>query len=148
MYDTQYFGLDVAGRYVREHSEESERFLMSGSRQMDGVCYFARRYCMNLPNDPSEVQEFERKYGSRFVYIGPGYMDGVRAAKSWRYISDHYGIVHAGLIKTGGNLSVIHVVLEKGKGVKLKELSTHEPLLATEYELTSRKVPFYVIEPG
>jgi hypothetical protein len=148
LFDTQFLGLDVAGRFIQEHTGPSERFLRRGSSQMEGVCYFARRYCMDLPDDPREVLDFERRYGSRFVYVGPGYMHEVRRSESWSYVSSHYGIVHAGLIPIDGELSVIHVVLEKGQGLRLKELSKHEPVLVKEYELTTGTVPFYVIEPS
>lgn len=153
-FDTQFLGTDIAGEYIKAHSEPSERFLISATAQKLATCYFAERFCFALPGDEESVKEYERKFNSKYIFIYNNSMPEAMSRKSWDYISKNYKIAQAGIINTGGKATaddngfrIAYVILKKGGTFSNDVLNGHTPQLRKYYEFSYANYPFYTIEP-
>ena len=113
-FDTQFFGMDAAGEYILKRTAPTERFMHMASAQYQGVCFFARRFCAPVPENPSDLKKFERRFGSRFIYIKAAMLGDLTKYPSWKYVSENYRVVQAGGIMTPQGFSLTHLILEGG----------------------------------
>jgi hypothetical protein len=157
-FDTQFHGIDVAGQYIKNHTAPDERFLFAASDQYQGVCYFAERFCAEMSENADGIVNFEKRFGSRFIYIKAAMLDSLTKYPSWKYVSENYRVAQAGGIITPQGFVLIHLILQRGNdtppGVSgdaspsvkssLDDLAKTQLILAKEYELTVGKMPFYV----
>ena len=147
-YDVQFLGLDVAGEYVKSRTEPSDRLFALGSAQNVAVCYFAQRYCSNLSGSTEVIRNYEDEFNARFIYINARYINQAASWESWKYIVENYHLAHAGLHRIGNTLYLSQIVLEKGdRKLDMTLLNKVKPIFKRDYEKTTLKIPYYVIEP-
>ncbi|KJU81412.1 hypothetical protein MBAV_006392, partial [Candidatus Magnetobacterium bavaricum] len=104
-YDTQFLGTDVVGQYIKSHTADTDRFLISASAQKLAACYFAERFCFALPGDEDSIIKFEKKFNSKYIFIYDNSISEAMSLKSWNYISNNYKIAQVGMINTGEKTS-------------------------------------------
>ena len=147
-YDVQFLGLDVAGEYVKSRTEPSDKLFALGSAQNVAVCYFAQRYCSNLSGSTEVIRNYEDEFNARFIYINARYINQAASWESWKYIVENYHLAHAGLHRIGNTLYLSQIVLEKGdRKLDMTLLNKVKPIFKRDYEKTTLKIPYYVIEP-
>ncbi len=147
-YNVQFFGLDVAGEYVKSRTNPSDKMFALGSAQNVATCYFAQRYCSNLSASTEAIRNYEDVFNSRFIYINARYLKQAASWESWKYIVENYHLAHAGLHRIGNTLYLSQIVLEKGdRKLDMTLLNKVKPMFKRDYETTTQKIPYYVIEP-
>ncbi|NNL65383.1 MAG: phospholipid carrier-dependent glycosyltransferase, partial [Myxococcales bacterium] len=139
-FSTQTFGLDVAGRFIAERAAPDERFVFFGSFPNAGVCTLAERFCIFLPPDVERLQQFEERFGSRFLYVPHKYWRTLQAHASWPYLAEHYAIVQVAVRVDGTQRSLEHYVLERGAPYERLPLRGIEYVPAARYEVGDRHV--------
>ena len=90
---------------------------------------------------------FERAYGARFIYVEAVELPALQASPLWPWLVGRYGIVQAGMIRRDGQPWIVHVVLERQRGVGADRLGAYPVREAASYALSTGTVPFYVVEP-
>ncbi|MBF0554719.1 MAG: glycosyltransferase family 39 protein [Nitrospirae bacterium] len=154
-YDRQFPGTDIAGEYIKSHTNEADRFLVSVSAQKLAVCYFAERFCFPLPAEEEEVKQFEKKFNSKYIFIYNNSLPEAMSRKSWDYVSKNYKIAEAGVINTGGGqdaaqgggYAIAYLLLVKGGQFSPDILNGKMPQLKKYYEFSYANYPFYIIDP-
>ena len=147
-HNVQFLGLDLAGEYVKSQTNPSDKFFALGSAQNVAVCYFAERYCSNLSGSTEGIRNYEDKFNARFIYINARYINQAASWESWKYIVENYHLAHAGLHRIGNTLYLSQIVLEKGdRKLDMTLLNKIKPIFKRDYEKTTQKIPYYVIEP-
>ncbi|MEO5357008.1 MAG: glycosyltransferase family 39 protein [Nitrospirae bacterium YQR-1] len=144
-YDKQFFGIDIAGEYIKTHTLEKDRFLLTVSAQKLGVCYFAERFCFGTPNTEEDVIAYEKNFNSRYLFVYANSMPDLMKLKSWPYIEKNYRIAQGGFIPYQGQMTLSYLILEKGGTFSYDDLKKAQPFFAKSYELKNMKVPFYTI---
>jgi len=146
MFNTQFFGQDIAGSYINAHTSPSDIFLLERGGQ-NQVSWTARRFYYAVPDDAELIQKLEKERNLTYIVMTYSGVATIQQKKSWQYISENYHIVQAGFVQTPQGPQVYHMVLEKGGTFNTSTLSNKPARLAETYEFTYTTIPYYVIEP-
>ncbi|MGV8171826.1 MAG: glycosyltransferase family 39 protein [Candidatus Woesearchaeota archaeon] len=145
VFDTQFYGQDVAGLYINEHTSPNEIFLLEKGGQ-NQVSWTARRFYYTVPDDVEILKRVENEKGLKYIVATYSGVGTIQQKKSWQYITENYHIVQAGFIQTPQGPQVYHMILEKGGIFNMTELGNKPARLVETYETTYSEVPYYVIE--
>jgi 4-amino-4-deoxy-L-arabinose transferase-like glycosyltransferase len=146
MFNTQFFGQDVAGLYINQHTAKGEIFLLERGGQNE-VSWTAQRFYYGVPNEVSELQWLEENKNLKYIAMTYSGVSTLQQKPIWEYISKNYEIAQIGFIQTAQGPQVYHVVLRKGGVYDTNQLSNKQAVLATTYEFSGKqKIPYYVIE--
>ncbi|MFA5797282.1 MAG: glycosyltransferase family 39 protein [Candidatus Woesearchaeota archaeon] len=146
VFNTQFFGSDIAGTYINQHTNKGEIFLIERGIQSQ-VSWYAQRFYYALPDNETIIERLESERNLKYIVLTHSGVSTAQQKKSWQYIVDHYRIVQVGFIQTPQGPKIYHLVLEKGGTVDWDGLNGKPSRLITTYEFTSMKIPYYVIEP-
>jgi len=153
MFNTQFFGLDVAGEYIKEHSEPWERLFYSG-HQSFGVLWYADRFGYPIKIPKPKDFEFAEKNNLNvsWLFIYQWGFEVMRYNESWSYIKNNFHPVQVAFIGKGDKTSLLYLLLKKGGNFnetslnqKIQEKINRGEVKIKEYELTYGKVPMYYI---
>jgi hypothetical protein len=149
VWTTIFYGQDVVGEYIKEHTNPDERFINMGHSQTYAVCTYARRRCGEFYN-ATHLIEVEKKFDIRFINFDAYWFNMLQQEQNkeaLEYIQKNYRIKLVGALPGPNNqLSITNVLLEKGGVMDLSEVQTKQPQLAKTYYTKSGEVPFYIIE--
>jgi len=145
VFNTQFFGSDVAGKYLNAHTTPSEIFLLERGIQSE-VSWTARRFYYGVPDDVEVLKKIEKEENLRYIAMTDYGVASIQQKKSWTYITENYHIAQVGFIQTPDGPQVRHMILEKGGNYNLSSLNTKPTQLAETYELTYTTIPYYIIE--
>ncbi|MGM5482428.1 MAG: ArnT family glycosyltransferase [Nanobdellota archaeon] len=142
-FDTQFFGLEVAGKYLNENSLPSEKVFGSG-HQDTGFYWHAHRSGRMLPDDIERLKKLEEKLSFNWVFL---YSWGIAQANNnkevWNYLLNNYEPKQIGFIKKGKQTQMYYLLLKQGKGFDQSNLGNYiDPRTLNEksYELTKGNV--------
>jgi len=113
-FDTQFFGLDIAGEYIKEHSAPEARLIFPRGQSF-GVLWHADRkgYGIQAPTR-EQIIEAEAK-GVEWLFIYQWGLSIIGNAESWTYLSQNYDIQQiAFLEKEGQQPQLVYILLKKG----------------------------------
>lgn len=146
-FNTQFYGLDVAGEYLREHKQPGER-LMHSSFQAYGVLWHADMMGTGgIPRTVEDMKFAENNLNATwlFIYNWDFYMIQDKEHKElWNYISSNYRLVQFAFIQNRNQPTTpIYMLLRKGGSFdenKLDEMLKDKPIKHEYYELTPGKI--------
>jgi hypothetical protein len=142
VFGTVFYGGDVVGDYIKQHTAPSERFFILGHSQTLSACTYAQRYCGEWNNE-SDMKYLEDKYEIQYIAVDAYRMSTIETNKAWNYIKDNYYIVWIGLLPNGNQVAISNIILKKGGKYNMSELQTKQPFLVKTYD---GGVPYYAIE--
>jgi 4-amino-4-deoxy-L-arabinose transferase-like glycosyltransferase len=154
MFDTQFFGLDVAGEYLKENMAQGQRFFLFGESQSVAACVYAERLCiMNTGLDFSKFKEYETERGIEWIYVdaGTGGLQFLMKDKEvYDYVQKNYGLNAVGILKTNQGYMPVTFILKKGGSVNFENLSSDpilqkQPIKQMDYGRTVGKLEYYLI---
>ncbi|MFA6888331.1 MAG: glycosyltransferase family 39 protein [Candidatus Woesearchaeota archaeon] len=149
VFDTIYYGEDIAGAYINVHSESDERVFIDGVfSQSVGILWHAHRYGIEeITANITRFQELEDTLNFKWVVLyGPGIGTIQTKQEVWEYIQTNYTIRQVGLMIQNSQYAPVYLVLEKGGVVDLTSFVQNKiPVLATTYEITDGSIDFYTI---
>jgi 4-amino-4-deoxy-L-arabinose transferase-like glycosyltransferase len=145
MFNTQFFGQDIAGTYINTHLTESEIFLLERGIQ-NQMSWTARRFYYSVPDDAEIIKRLEKEKNLKYIAMTYSGITTIQQKKSWPYITENYHIAQIGFVQTQQGPQVYHIVLEKGGTFNTSSLDNRPARLAETYEMTYTEVPYYVIE--
>lgn len=141
MFDTQFYGLDIAGNYIKEHSQPNERLFFSG-HQSYGVLWHADRkgYDIKIPR-PEDFEYAEKNnLNITWVFIYQWGFELFNHKKEWNYIANRFSLKQIAFLKTSQGNQLIYLLLGKGGAFNLTELSSmleNKSVFHKIYETTS-----------
>ncbi|PIN86273.1 hypothetical protein COV19_05690 [Candidatus Woesearchaeota archaeon CG10_big_fil_rev_8_21_14_0_10_44_13] len=145
-FDTQFYGLDVAGDYIKEHSQPDERMFFSG-HQSYGVLWEADR--KGSPGHFNEtVTRFgEDKYNVRWIFLYQWGLQTLSDPSKWDYIKDTYSLKQIAFQQTAQGPQILYMIFEKGGSFNetalnsvLQEKQKLNQFSTKDYELTKGTV--------
>ncbi len=150
MFNTQFHGLDVAGEYIKAHSEPDEFIIHSGHQDF-GITWHADRklHGVGFPSNVSEIKEAEEDRNARWIFIynwGMGVMQDERG----KYIKENYKLRQFAFYMTNEGISPVYFLFEKGGTYDENELNrmlqSKGNYLYKDYEYTTGIARMYYIE--
>jgi len=113
MEDTVFFGQEIAGQYVKEHSDPEE-LVMHSSHQSFGFMWYAKRQGVALPTDNlTKFKEYE-DMGTRWILIYQWAFNVFNNEEMFNYIRYNYSIRQIGFMPNGEQYVPIYFLFEKG----------------------------------
>ncbi|MBI4144491.1 glycosyltransferase family 39 protein [Candidatus Woesearchaeota archaeon] len=117
-FDTIFYGLDVAGSYIQEHTGQGDAFYMVGESQSVGVCFAAKRVCPGMPRtNLSKIQLGEQLHNISYVFVHiplGGLQMLQQYADVWAYMQSNYSLVSVGGFLRDNSLLPVYYILKKG----------------------------------
>ncbi|RLG10447.1 hypothetical protein DRN73_07755, partial [Candidatus Pacearchaeota archaeon] len=143
-FDTQFYGLDVAGKYLKEHKQSGEQLIHS-THQAYGILWYAdMKGTRGIPETVEDVKYAEEKRNASWLFIY--YWDFPKVMKNnelWSYIRNNYELKQFAFIHTPDGNQPIYMLLKKGgtfDDSKLNTMLMGKPIMYKDYELTKGKV--------
>ena len=137
MFDTQFIGLDLAGEYIREHSQTEERLFFPG-HQSYGVLWHSDRKGYDTPDNLSQIKLGEEK-GVNWIFVYNWGLSILKNEEVWDYIQSSYSLKQMAFLQTQQGNTPLYLLLEKGGSFNASEINTilnNQQIMSREYELT------------
>lgn len=149
-FDTQFFGLDVAGEYIKENKILGER-LMHSSHQAYGILWHADiKGTRGIPENVEKIKFAEENLNATWLFIYNWDMEikGNKIKLSgdesrWRHIKENYALKQFAFIQMQERIQPIYMLFKKGGNYddeKLNSLIQGKQMMYRDYELTKGKV--------
>jgi len=146
VWNTIFFGQDIMGEYIKEHTTPGERFFNLGHSQTQAVCTYARRRCGDF-NTVTQLIELEKKFNIRFLHSDTYSWANLQNNKEVvEYITQNYKIRLIGGIPQNNQLTMIDILLERGGTINFTALHAIQPRLAKVYDTKQGDVQYYILE--
>lgn len=147
-FDTQFFGLDVAGEYIKEHSQPSERVIFSGGQSFGVLWHADRKGYYPIPS-AAEIQKAEQ-LGASWIFMYAWGLNDLNDAAKMEYINKNYGLVQLGFQQSpdGKQSQLLWLLLKKGGTFdfqKINEYVQNKPSPSKDYELSKGVQKIYYI---
>ena len=158
MFGTVFYGQDIAGEWIKEHTLPTDRFFIYGHSQTLAACTFAERRCGQPWNESVDnnmlyletvngpIERMEQEFNIRYIELDLYGLSVAQSSSNWQYIQDNYKIVWTGFLNVNGQLTPQNFILKRNGRFNLSDLQDKQPYLATTYKMSFGDVPFYVIE--
>ncbi|MEM2918494.1 MAG: glycosyltransferase family 39 protein [Candidatus Altiarchaeota archaeon] len=149
-FDTQFFGLDVAGGYVKENKKPGERIIHS-THQAYGILWHADiKGTRGIPETVEKIKFAEENLNATWLFIYNWDME-IKSNKiklsgdesRWRYIKENYALKQFAFIQTQQGIQPIYMLFRKGGSYDDEKLNTMlqgRQIFKKDYELTKGKV--------
>jgi hypothetical protein len=156
VFGTVFFGQDVAGEYIKDHTTPDERIFIYGHSQTFATCTFAERRCGQPYKENISIQSMEGNgnfsiendpYNVRYLTFDQYGLSLLQNeyAKDWKYIENNYHLVWLGAIPQNNQLVPYLFILKKGGTLNMSNIQA-TPYIATTYHMSYGDIPFYVAE--
>ena len=148
-FDTQFFGLDVAGEYIKENKIEGER-VMHSSHQAYGVLWHGDiKGTRGIPSTVEEMKFAEEKLNATWIFIyNWDFKRVMENTELWSYISNNYGLKQVGFFRLKETeFQLVYMLFKKGGTFdgNLNLFIQGKPMGQKDYELSSGIVRLYIL---
>jgi len=146
MFDTQFRGLDVAGEYIKENSEENERILFPGHQSYGVLWHADRKGFAGIPSE-EDIIYAETERNVTWIFLYQWGLDTTNQPQ-WDYISGNYHLEQVAFELKGENQpSLVYLLLKKGGSFNMSSLNNlalnQETTQARNYEFSGGEFPLY-----
>ncbi|MFH2021035.1 MAG: glycosyltransferase family 39 protein [archaeon] len=140
MYNTQFPGFDIAGNYIREHSQPNERFFHS-SGQSFGILWHAGIKGYKPPNNAEYFKRAEDEYNVSWVFVYQwGFANYFQNQEVADYLRNNYRLVQVALIPQGDGATPLYFLFRKGGSFndsQVNQLIQGKPMFKQQYFYTT-----------
>lgn len=159
MFDTQFLGCDVGGKYLKHVMPENERFFMFGSHQSVGFGSYSERVCIvpgtfpNMKISFEDFQKYQEKFNIQWIAIdvlnfGIPIMN--LDPRVLQYVQQNYGLNGVGVIKEGDKMQIATLILKKPGRFNLSNIASDPVFLdakpsAHKYENSKGPIEYLFI---
>ncbi|MBD3313090.1 hypothetical protein GF345_01475 [Candidatus Woesearchaeota archaeon] len=109
-FNTQFYGLDVAGKYINEHSDPDERIIHSGHQDYGLLWYADRKSTGGGVPSLEDIRMAEQDLNVRWIFLYQWGFSVMQDQERWDYIKEHYSLRQIGLL----NQKPLYMLFEKG----------------------------------
>jgi hypothetical protein len=147
-WDTQFYGLDVAGDYVKTHKQPGDRIMHSGHQAFGILWHGDIKGTRGLPNNMTWIHDAEDRLNATWMFIYNWDFNIFQDPSRWDYISGHYRPVQVAFIQQNNQPQLVYMLLRKGGNFSLDSLNgmlANKPVHTRTYELTGGTVPMQYV---
>ncbi len=141
-FDTQFFGIDIAGDYIKRNSAPDDRVLFSGGEIMGLLWHADRKGYYGIP-DVATIKNAEEKGVKWIVVYMPLGRNELGNANILAYLKENYEMKQMSFVNLGdNNFNGIYFLFKKGGTFdpdKLSELAKDYPVSSKEYDLSNNR---------
>lgn len=141
-FDTQFYGLDIAGDYLKKNSNPDERFFFSG-HQSYGAVWEADRKGSPGHFNQTMIEFGEDKYNFRWILIYQWGLQTLNEPDKWDYIKSNYSLKQIAFQQAQEGPQILYMLFERGGSFNetalnnmLQDKQKRGELKTKDYELT------------
>jgi len=136
MFDTQFFGLDLAGEYIKANSAPDER-LFHSSHQSYGVLWHADRKGYKMGTTVDEIKKGEGLNAS-WIFLYQWGLEVMQDEERWDYIKNNYELKQMALQQTEQGMKPIYMLFKEGGSFNESMMNNihNSAIQIRNYELT------------
>ncbi len=150
-FNTQFYGLDIAGEYINQNSTPNERIFHSG-HQSYGILWSADRKGIPFPWNVTVIKELEDKYNYNWIFV---YQWGIRQyintpqyKDAWEYLKHNYELKQLAFVRTSQGDVPFYFLFKRGGSFNesnINSLVQNKAVIKKTYELTTGNFDLYYI---
>jgi len=153
MFDTQFFGLDIAGEYINEHKDEDD-WIMHSQHQAFGILWHANtKSPKGIYRDVDSISYAEDVLNASWLFIYQWDFN-IFQEEIWDYYAENYEPVQVGMFMRGQDQppEIKYILLRREHTNatfdldRLGEYLAGKPLMFREYELTGGRIQMAYID--
>lgn len=150
-FDTQFFGLDVAGEYILEHKSKDKQVHMinSGHQSFGAAWHGDIKAYRGMPQNLSLMKKVEEDRYVEWILVYQWALDVRKNRELWEYMQAHYHLEQVGFMLWDKDQPVLYYYLLKRGGnfneSNLDELVEGKLVETRLYETTHGEIPFHYI---
>lgn len=142
-FDTQFYGLDIAGEYIKENKEPGDRVIHS-SHQAFGILWHGdMKGSRGIPDTVESMKFLEENRSSPWLFIYYwDFGEVMQNEELWGYIKDNYELKQFAFLQTE-QVQPVYMLFKKGgtfDDSQLNNMLMGKPVQHKDYELTGGKV--------
>lgn len=153
-WDTQFYGLDIAGNYIKTHKKADDRVIHSTHQSYGLLWHGDIKGTRGIPATVDLIKDAETRLNAQWLFIYNwdfGIFNDPNDAR-WPYLMEHYRVVQVGFIPNGNQPQFLYLLLRRNGTTDINtigELIQGKQVRTVQYELTRGPVTMnYVnIEP-
>lgn len=147
-WDTQFYGLDIAGDYIRTHKDDNDRIMHSGHQAFGVLWHGNIKGTRGIPNNSTWIKDGEDRLNASWFFIYNWDFSLFQDPDRWGYITSTYRPVQLGFMQQQGRPALVYLLLRKGGNFTLESLDQRLqglPARTVNYETTRGPVPFQYV---
>ena len=112
-FDTQFYGLDVAGEYIMSHKSAGER-VMHSTHQAYGLLWHGDIMgTRGIPSNVEDIKYAENELNATWLFIY-AWDFGIMQDERWGYIVSNYELMQYGFIQIEDGMQPMYLLLRRG----------------------------------
>lgn len=139
MFDTQFYGLDIAGEYVKEHKLSGERAMHSSHQAYGFLWHGDIKGTRGIPRTIEDIKLAEDNLNANWIFIYQWDFDIMQDPELSTYFQENYDLKQVAFISTPNGDSPLYFLLRKGGSFNisnLNELLSNKIVSNRQYELS------------
>ncbi len=148
-FDTQFPGLDVAGKYLKEHKSSGDR-VMHSSHQAFGLLWHAdMKGTRGIPSNVGDIKFAEENLNATWLFIYQWDFNIINDKGRWDYIKNHYSLRQIAFLRTEKGIQPIYLLLKKGgtfDDSTINSMLQNKKVSQRDYEYTKGIQRMYYID--
>lgn len=142
-FDTQFPGLDIAGEYIKEHSNPNERIFFP-KHQSFGVLWHADRkgYPIKIPKSENFEYAENHNLNVTWIFIYQWGLEILQRQEEWNYIKNRFSLKQVAFQQTSEGHRILYLLMKKGGSfdeTKLNEMLMNRKINKRTYDTTRGK---------
>ncbi|MHA1677508.1 MAG: ArnT family glycosyltransferase [Promethearchaeota archaeon] len=123
MFDTQFYGLDIAGDYIKDNKLPDERVIHSGHQAYGLLWHGDLKGTRAIPKTIEDIEYAEEKLNASWLFIYNWDFNIMQDEERWDYISNNYALKQIGFIQTNQGMQPIYFLLKRDGTFNINELN-------------------------
>lgn len=151
-FNTQFYGLDIAGEYINKNSAPSERLFHSG-HQSYGVLWHADRKGISFPWNVTRIKKAEDELNFNWIFVYQWgmqtYPNNPQYKDAWNYVKENYELKQLAFIRTSQGDAPFYFLFKRGGSFNesnINSLVQNKAVNRKSYELTTGNFDLYYID--
>jgi len=144
MFDTQFYGSDVAGEYIKANKQPGERVMFTSTGQTYGILWHGDIFGIKgIKSTAEDVMYAEENLNCTWIYMYNLDFHLTQTPGIWDYIKENYELKQMGFMNTKQGFQPLYFLLKRGGSFdvnNLSEMVKNQKVRIKEYELTSGKI--------
>ena len=143
-WDTQFYGLDIAGDYVKAHKQPGDRIMHSGFQAFGILWHGDIKGTRGIPGNITWVHYAEDRLNATWLFVYNWDFNLFQDASRWDYLGSHYRLVQVAFTQQGNQPQLLYLLMRKGGNFSLDQINSlvsGKPVQTRQYETTRGNVP-------
>ncbi len=138
-FNTQFYGLDIAGEYIEQNKLPDDELINSGHQSFGIIWYGDIESTRNLPKNISEFKQIEETRNINWLFLYQWGLSFTNDPDILKHVEENYELKQIAFLLDGKKASPVYLLFKKGgtfNSSQLNSLISEQEVETREYETT------------